>query len=1011
MGKSTETTTKFRVDISELKANIQEANRQIALANSEFKKASAGMQNWAKDADGLSAKLEQLRTVTDNYESILSELENQYSKVVEEQGENSKGATELQIKINNLKGAIQGNNAQIDRYEQALSQVNAEAEDFSNEMNDNASASDRLKATIAQQENALNELKQAYTNAALEQGETSREAKSLAAQIASLSNDLDENRSALKDAENAADSFDSSLDKVEGSAEEASGAFTVMKGALASLIADGIKAAASAFKDLMTASSEASANFQAQTGASAEEMKRFNAEITDLYKQNFGESMQDVADSMAQVKQQMGDIDPSILKDLTKNAISLRDTFGFEVNEQIRSVNMLMQQFGISGDEAFNLIVQGAQNGLDKNGDLLDSINEYSVHYKQLGFTSEEFFNSLANGTASGTFSVDKLGDAMKEFGIRTKDTTNTTTEAFEAIGLNADDMRNKFAQGGDTAKAATAETLKALYAVEDQVVQNQAGVGLFGTMWEDLGKEGVNALMNVEGQADSTNGAMQKLTEAKYSDIGSQFKEIGRTIQVDFLNPILEKVLPGVQSFIDTVKKNLPQAKQLFSDLKPVIVGVGTAIATYFVATKMIAFVGAVKSMITAFATAPTIIAGVKAAMAALNLTMAANPIGLVIAAIAGLVAAFVALWNKSEAFREFWIGLWENVKTLTGQAIDAVIQFFSELPGNIQKFISTVIKNVTTWASDMLAKAKEVGSGFLNWIVQFFTQLPGRVQTFLSNVISRVITWVTQMVTKAKEAGSKFLQNIVTFFTQLPGKVWTFLNNTIAKAITFVSNMGTKAKEAGSKFLQNIASQLSQLPSKVWAHMNGALGKAASFVTQMAQKATAAARGFVSNIKSGLASLPGQMAEVGSNIVSGIWSGISSGWEWLKGQVSSLASSLLSAAKGALGIKSPSRKFRDMVGKMIPAGIAVGIKKNAKVATSALSDLSGRLLPSAQSLMDDVNSSFGRKYSAATSKYGSTNVTFNQYNNSPKALSRVEIYRQTRNQLRFLKAGGAIS
>lgn len=99
---------------------------------------------------------------------------------------------------------------------------------------------------------------------------------------------------------------------------------------------------------------------------------------------------------------------------------------------------MLMDQFGLSGEEAFNLIAQGAQNGLDKNGDLLDSINEYSVHFKSLGLDAEDMFNSFANGADAGTFSVDKLGDAVKEFGIRVKDESDSTMQAFKDIGLNA---------------------------------------------------------------------------------------------------------------------------------------------------------------------------------------------------------------------------------------------------------------------------------------------------------------------------------------------------------------------------------------------------------------------------------------------------------------------------------------------------------------------------------------------------------------------------------------------
>ena len=120
--------------------------------------------------------------------------------------------------------------------------------------------------------------------------------------------------------------------------------------------------------------------------------------------------------------QTSGEVDPTKIEELTQNALMLRDTFGFDIQEQMRAVNMLMDQFGLSGEEAFNLIAQGAQNGLDKNGDLLDSINEYSVHFKSLGLDAEDMFNSFANGADAGTFSVDKLGDAVKDFGIRVKD-------------------------------------------------------------------------------------------------------------------------------------------------------------------------------------------------------------------------------------------------------------------------------------------------------------------------------------------------------------------------------------------------------------------------------------------------------------------------------------------------------------------------------------------------------------------------------------------------------------
>ncbi len=141
-------------------------------------------------------------------------------------------------------------------------------------------------------------------------------------------------------------------------------------------------------------------------------------------KNNYGESLEDVADAMAKVAQNTKETDPSKIKQLTQEALTLRDTFGYDVSESMRAANMLVDQFGLSGEEAFNLIAQGAQNGLDKNDDLLDTINEYSVHFEQAGYSAEEMFAMLQNGTEAGTFSVDKLGDAFKEFGIRMKDGT-----------------------------------------------------------------------------------------------------------------------------------------------------------------------------------------------------------------------------------------------------------------------------------------------------------------------------------------------------------------------------------------------------------------------------------------------------------------------------------------------------------------------------------------------------------------------------------------------------------
>ena len=220
-------------------------------------------------------------------------------------------------------------------------------------------------------------------------------------------------------------------------------------------------------------------NLAVKTGATKEEMTGLKDSIENIYAQNFGESFEDVANSLADVAQQTG-LTGIELENATINAIALRDSFGHETNESIRAVDMMMKQFGVTSEEAFNLIAQGSQAGLDKNGNLLDSINEYSVHFEQLGLDAEDMFNMLANGAEQGVFDFDRLGDAIKEFGIRSK-VLDDSGEAFEALGFNAEKMVQTFNEGGPQAEKALQDVIKALAECDDKVKQNELGVELFG--------------------------------------------------------------------------------------------------------------------------------------------------------------------------------------------------------------------------------------------------------------------------------------------------------------------------------------------------------------------------------------------------------------------------------------------------------------------------------------------------------------------------------------------------
>lgn len=633
-------TTKFSVDISELKKGISDASKNIKLANAQFKAASAGMDDWKNSTDGLQAKLKQLHTVLDNEVKKLELKKKELQEVEKAEKENAKRAEELKKKLQELADSgVAKTSEEYRKYAKALS-------DVEKEQAANRKTADDLKIEILNQQATVNK--------------TTKEMRNYKKR-------LDEVKSSSKNLDDVTDDVSNNFENVGKSAkdtakdlDELKDGFTVLKGAAADLIAEGVQKLIGGFKDIgkeLIDNEKALSNFQAKTGASAGEMKKYSKVINELYGDNMGESLADVADSMALVVQTSKEVDPSKIKDLTKNALLLRDTFDFDVNESMRAANMLMDQFGLSGQEAFNLIAQGAQSGLNKNGDLLDVINEYSVHYKQLGFSAEQFFNSLVNGASEGTFSVDKLGDAMKEFGIRAKDTAASTTEGFELIGLNADEMRNKFVVGGETAKNATKETINALFNLNDEVKRNQAGVDLFGTMWEDLGEDAIRSLANVNGGISTTGNALKQIDNNRLKDLGAQFEAIGRDINTDLVYPIGKELMPVVKDIIKSVIPSLKTGiKFLIDHIKPLgsaVVGLGTAWGAFKVAQKASNVITTVTTTLMKLSTASTVANtaatvanttatnGATLATKALAMAQKLTPWGMVVGLIAGAVTA----------------------------------------------------------------------------------------------------------------------------------------------------------------------------------------------------------------------------------------------------------------------------------------------------------------------------------------------------------------------------------
>ena len=316
-------------------------------------------------------------------------------------------------------------------------------------------------------------------------------------------------------------------------------AFTAAGETLTKSVTAPLTAVGTAAVKFSSDSQDAFRQFAAATGTATEEMGKYKDMINNVYKDNFGESINDVAEAMATVNQNMSYLDDSALQRCTEYAYTLSDTFGYDVAESTRAADTLIKNYGVSAREAFNLITQGAQSGMDYSGEMIDSINEYSVQFKKLGLDAEDMFSIFANGAQNGAFNLDKVGDAVKEFSIRAIDGSDTTKQGFEALGMDVAKMAERFGAGGDSAKEAFNEVIKGLAEMDDPIAQSAAGVNLFGTMWEDLGPQVITSMSTASDAIDKSKESVEELVNVKYDTLSGALGGLWRTIQVDVLQPI----------------------------------------------------------------------------------------------------------------------------------------------------------------------------------------------------------------------------------------------------------------------------------------------------------------------------------------------------------------------------------------------------------------------------------------------------------------------------------------
>ena len=803
----------------------------------------------------------------------------------------------------------------------------------------------------------------------------------------------------LKEAEEKAGDFKEPLGDLAGKAETA-----------AKALGGGFVAAATYATKFETDCDKALNTVITQTGAADTEVEGLEETLLSIYKDNFGEDINDIALAMSAVKQQTGQTGKE-LKNTTENAILMRDTFDIDVNESIRGVNAMMKQFGISSEEAYNLLAQGAQKGLNQNGDLADQLAEYSVYYADMGLSAEEAFNMIANGAKNGTFQIDYLNDAVKEFGIRAKD--GTSDEAFKQLGLDVDDLKTKFAQGGEGAKEAFKTVNEALFSCDDEVQRNLLGVAMYGTKWEDLGEDAIRALVDTQGEISATNDALGTINENKYNDLGNQFEELGRNLKTDLVKPIGEELKPVISDVIKEVKGKIPEVKTLVlavvSKVKDFISFMsrnGTQIISIIagIAAGMLAWNAAIKVW-------KATTEGVTIAQKILNTVMAANPIGIVITVVAALVAALVTLFATNEDFRNKVIAVWEAVKEAASKVFGAIADFFTvTIPNAFNGFINFIKSNwqalllliVNPFAGafkllyDNCGAFREFVDNFVQNIKQFFQNLWNGIVSIFQGVGQ----WFIDRFTEAYNGVTGVFAAIGQWF----GARWQDIKNALATVASWFLTMFTNAYTN----VKNVFSAIGSWFGARWTEIKTALSAVPSWFGTQFQNAWTNIKNAFANVTSFFSGLWGKIKGCFVNVGVKIGSAVGDAFK-------SAINSCLSTIEGVVN------KFIGMINGVIDVineipGVSLG-----KIGTLSLPRLAkggvlkegtAMVAEAGPELLSMVNgkavvtplSGSAKNQAMENAGKGGGGYVQNVNITSPKALSPYEIARQTRLQTRSM-------
>ena len=625
-------------------------------------------------------------------------------------------------------------------------------------------------------------------------------------------------RNLIEELKQAGDAAQDTAEDVGQIAENTKGAALMQTADQLSAVGDKIQdigtKAIDAYSETENAVTKVNAYF-GETGQAAEESANV---IKSVYSDGVGESMDSVADAVLMVKKNLGDLSETDLTNLTQQAITLDELYGIDMNETLRGVNSLMQQYGLTAQEAMDYIVVGTQNGLDKTNELGDNLSEYAGKFSQAGYSASEYFQLLDNGLKNGAYNLDKVNDAINEVTTRLVD--GTIGESIGSFSTKTQELFTSWQNGGATQK----QVIDSIVADIGNCTNQQEALNLaalaFGTMAEDGNLKFITSLTSVGSTYDSVKGSAQGMFDATTTPM-QQMESNTRKLQ-QALVPLGEKLA------------------ELANAILPPLVSVITTIGGWFerLPGPVQNFVIILGALLAAFTALTPVIAAISVAMGALNISML--PIIAVIAAVAAAIAGIIAIIQNWGAITQWFGELWNTICTGIGAMVDSLKSWFSNLWTHLQS-VWEGICNVVQTAVMLLGS---IIQGAIDIITLPFQMIWENCK----GIVSSVWEGIKSVVSSAIHAVSSTISSVMGAIKNVISTVWNAISSKVSSVLntikTTVSTVFNAVKSVASSIWDGIKSVISSvvdgIKSKVSSVFNGVKSTVTSIFNGIKSTAT---------------------------------------------------------------------------------------------------------------------------------------------------------------------------